>query len=501
MGIIQKQAIKGTLYTYLGVFLGFVNTTILFTRILTKEEIGLISILVAYSLILAQFGSLGFNSTTTRMFSYFRTKDNKHNGYLFLLVVVTAIGFILSLAAFYFFKPMLIAGKQNAEGGRLLIEYFYYIIPITLFTLFFNALDTYNKVLFNAVRGTFLKEFLSRLLILISIIMYSFDIIDFNSFVFAYVVAISSPAVIIMFLLIKDKQFCLKPDFGLLTKDMKKTLFSVSLFGIIAGASGIITLNIDRIMIGKMIGLEEVGVYATAFFFGTFIVLPSRALLKISSAVISESWKNNDLENLNIVYKKSTLIQLIIGSYLLIGIWGNIDNIIEIMTKNYEQGRYVILFIALAYLTDMASGVAGSILGNSHKYRLQAFFMLIMILLLILANFILIPMYQIVGAAIASFIAKFAFNLIRYFYIWYRFKLQPFDYRSLIVIGISLFTYGITYLLPQISTYYVDILIRGTAISIIFGCLIYFLKISDDINNSIAEYIKKISLLLGITAK
>ena len=72
MGEIQKQAIKGTIFNYLGIVLGFLYVGIFFPRLLTTEQIGLLSVLVAYATIAAQFSSLGFNAVTTRLFSYFR---------------------------------------------------------------------------------------------------------------------------------------------------------------------------------------------------------------------------------------------------------------------------------------------------------------------------------------------------------------------------------------------------------------------------------------------
>jgi len=496
LGIIQKQAIKGTIFTYIGAFLGFVNAVILFPRILGTDQIGLISILLAYAMILSQFGSLGFNSVSTRMFPYFRTSDNKHNGFLFLLVVATLVGFVVVSGFFLLLKPILFENNVGEDGSQLLLKYFFYIIPILFFTLFFNAFDHYNKVLFNAVRGTFLREFVSRLLIFAAIILYVFDILSFDEFLFAYVFAFCSPAIIILMLLIKDKQFNLRPNLRFLNKDMKKTLLSVGLFGLISSATGIITLNIDRIMIESIIDLSSAGIYATAFYFGTLMILPARSLNKISSAVIADSWKNNDLDNINKIYYKSSLIQLTIGLFLLVGIWGNIDNIIFIMTEKFEAGRYVVFFISIAYLCDMASGVGGTILVNSKKYRVHAVFTLILIALLIVTNLILIPKYHIVGAAIASLISKFIYNLIRFVYLKYRFKLQPYDYKSILVIVIAIAVYGLTYLIPDFSNFYIDIIIRSTAITLLFAVLIISLKVSEDINSSFNEYYSKLKALL-----
>jgi len=513
LGIIQKQAIKGTVYTYIGAFLGLINMVILFPTILSPNEVGLVSILLAYAMILSQFGSLGFNGVTTRMFPYFKTKDNKHNGYLFLLVIVTLIGFLLVSGIFLFLKPVLFENNNAGEDAQLLLKYFFYIIPILFFTLLFNAFDHYNKVLFNAVRGTVLREFVARLLILVAIILYVSGILNFDEFLFAYFCAFCSPTLIISFLLIKDKQFNLRPNFKFLTKDMKKTLISVSLFGLISSATGIMTLNIDKIMIKDMLeglSLSSVGIYATAFYFGTLMILPARSLSKISSAIVADSWKNNDIENINKIYYKSALAQLTIGLFLLIGIWGNIDNILSLLPDKYEAGKYVILLISLAYLMDMASGVGGAILVTSRKYRVHAVFTIILITLLIVTNYILIPKYQIIGAAMASLISKLVYNFIRFIYLKYRFKLQPYDYKSILVIIVALAVYGITYLIPHFSSFYIDIIVKNDAITVfyldiiirsiiittLFVALILSLKISEDINNSFKEYWNKFKSIL-----
>ena len=46
MGIIIRQGIKGTIVSYLGTLLGYVNMLILFPLIFSTEEIGLYRILL-----------------------------------------------------------------------------------------------------------------------------------------------------------------------------------------------------------------------------------------------------------------------------------------------------------------------------------------------------------------------------------------------------------------------------------------------------------------------
>ena len=61
MGVVQQQTLKGTFYSYLGIFIGFVTINLLQPHSLTKEQIGLLGILLPFSQMFAQFSILGFN--------------------------------------------------------------------------------------------------------------------------------------------------------------------------------------------------------------------------------------------------------------------------------------------------------------------------------------------------------------------------------------------------------------------------------------------------------
>src|SRR5512135_47128 len=164
MGKIQDQAIKGTIFTYAGVVIGFITTALIFPKVLTKEQIGLLGLLVSYSAIFAQFASLGTGRVVIIAFPYFQSKEHKHHGLLFIMLAVTGIGFVISVVAFYFLREYLIANSH--ESSELVIKYFHYLLPLILFTLVFMVLDSYYKVLQNAVKGIVLKEFIQRVVFL-----------------------------------------------------------------------------------------------------------------------------------------------------------------------------------------------------------------------------------------------------------------------------------------------------------------------------------------------
>ncbi len=155
MGIIQRQAIKGTIYTYIGVVIGFVTAGILFPNILLPEQIGVTKLLVTFSLLFARLADLGFTGVANRLFTYFRNKEKKHNGFLFIALSVALVGFLISIILYFILKPYII--EDSIGKYAFFVEYIYYLIPLIFFTLIFNTLDTYNKVLYDAVLGTFIK--------------------------------------------------------------------------------------------------------------------------------------------------------------------------------------------------------------------------------------------------------------------------------------------------------------------------------------------------------
>lgn len=488
MGIIKQQSIKGAIATYIGVFVGFVTTAILMPKLGT-ELVGLINILLTYTIVIVQLTSLGFGNVTTRMFSYFRDNSNNHNGFMFIAFSMGIIGTSLAFIAIFSVRFIL---QHTRSADDLFLNHILYLLPMVLLYHFTNIFDNYYKVNYKTVRGVVLREVMMRTAMFLVIMAMILKLINLPGFMVLYVLAFGSPGIIFMFLLVNEKQLILKPQLKFITKDLKKTMFSVGLYGILAGTSGIIAVNIDKIMIESIIGLSDTGIYAIAFYFGAMVSIPSRPLIKISSAIIAESWKNNDLENIKQVYQKSTITQLIVGSLLFLGIVINIDNIFIILTDTFAAGRQVMILIALAFLCDMAAGTSGQIISYSKHYKLQTYLLVFYVILIIIGNAILIPRLGIVGAAIATLFAKLLFNLAKVVTVYKLFKLFPFNLKNILVIMLILILLAINYIIPNFNNYVIDIFIRSSIISILFISAVYFLKLSSDISDSINTIFSKI---------
>jgi len=491
MGVIKKQSIPGVIYSYIGVALGFIISGLLFPRLLTTNEVGLLRILISYSVILSQFAILGMNTVTVKIFPHFRDKKNKHHGYLGLLLLVGLAGFIITTIIYLLAGNYII--NDAKEKSELFIPYLYYVIPLLFFSLLFNTLDVYYRVLYNVTKGIIYKEIIQRILVILSVIIFYFKFIDFHTLVILYTISQILPAILIFFSLIIEKQFYIKLDFNFLNKPLMKHMASVAFFGIITSYSGVLIMNIDMVMINHYLGLSSTGIYSITFFFGTLIRIPSRTISKISSVVIADSWKINNKNTILSIYKKSSILLSIAAIFVFIGIWSNISNVFSIIGSSYIPGMYVIFFIGLANVLDAFSGLSSLIIINSKHYKWLSVFLIIYTISIILTNLIFIPLFGISGAAFASFISSLLYTYLRFIFLKKKYQFQPYSYKHILIIIIGIAALYISSLLPKMNNYVIDIIFRSILISIVYLPLIYIANISDDFNNSAKSIVLKIS--------
>ena len=492
LGIIVNQSVRGTIYTYVGVVLGFLTTGLLLPRLYSTDQVGLLKILVAYATLVAQFGTLGFNGVTIRLFPFFNDPKSHHHGFLSLALITGLIGFLITIGLYSIFKNWFI--EFSLEKSSLLIDYLNYLIILIFFQIFFILFDGYYTALLNSIQGIFLREVFQRILIIIGIILYYLDFADFHQFVIFYIFSMSVPTLFILHSLIREGLFSLKTDFSFLKKELLTSIGLMALFSILNGFSMIIIQTVDTIMVNGMIGLSATGIYSVCFLFGIFVSLPARAILKIANIVSAEAWKNNDMSVIRNLYEKSCMTLFIIGLIMFLGLWANIDNIFHILGPQYATGKWVIFFIGLGSLVDMTTGANSSILGSSAFYKIQTAFLMVLVVSLIASNLLLIPIFGITGAALGGAVSLSILNLLRFFYLWYKFNLQPFNFRFILVAIIGIGAYLLSALLPVLSNFIADILVRSSILTILFCLPIYLMKISPDINAKTDEFLSFIKV-------
>jgi O-antigen/teichoic acid export membrane protein len=492
MNLLKKQGFYNSITLYVGTALGFLNLIILFQRNLKLEEIGYFSLLIALSLIYTQLSLVGFSSVITRYLPFYRSDDKQHGGFSTFTFLVPLLGFVIVTIGFVGLKEIILDFYQKDKGASLLNKYYYYVIPVAFFNMLFTLQETFARASFHTIFPTFLREVMLKLSTTLAIILIAFSLIKFEGFITIYVLSNFLMLILLSWYLQKISSYKFSP-LSSSVKSQSKVMLKYGLYSTLAGGSVTLIQSLDIIFIKFFISEEMVGVYSTFFAMALVISLPSKALNTTSYQIITEAWKDNDLKKIGKIYHKTSLVQFMIGCLLLVGLIVNWQNVLILLHKPvYSTYFSVFVIVGLAFLADITGGLNGAIISFSKHYKNVMYFLLLAVILCIILNVLLIPVYKLQGAAMAYLLTMIALNFSYWMYNKLKFNLQPFNGAFLKVILVSLISLLLGIFLPQINFFLFDIIIRSTLVALVFTGLSYRLKISLDINEFIDQIIAKL---------
>ena len=492
MGIIIRQSVKSVVITYFGIGFGILNTLWLMPAILSQAQIGLYRTIINVTIIFSTFATLGIGNIPNRFFPYFKDIKNAHNGFLFFILTVGITGFIIFTIVFLNLKFLFV--DAFIKNSPLLVNYFYLIIPFTLILLLITIFESYNIIQQNPVLPTFTRELLTRVFVTLGLVLFFLLRFDYKWFINILISSYGVILCILIFYTYSQHYLFIKPHPGVFKSSQFKSILVFSAFILMGNASGTIILNIDSIMLSSTKGLNATGVYAIAFFIATFIEIPKKSLSQVLIPLVSEANMKEDRKQLEMLYKKSSITQLIIGGFIFILVWFNIENIFKIIPHGnvYAQGIWVVFFIGLGKIFDMATGINQEIVGSSKYYKIDLAFYPFLGLVAIAANLILIPIYGITGAALATALSVFIINTIRFFFLLIVMKIQPFSFNTLKGLLVFAIVFVINHFFPHIQNHFLmDSFFRSIIIAPIFIAIILTLKVSEDINSFAQKLINR----------
>jgi O-antigen/teichoic acid export membrane protein len=111
-------------------------------------------------------------------------------------------------------------------------------------------------------------------------------------------------------------------------------------------------------------------------------------------------------------------------------------------------------------------------------------------LLMVVPNIILIPIYGLNGAALATFIAVFLYNTAKLFFVYRAFKITPFTKNTFKVGGVLLVMVFSAYFWEFKFYPIINIMLKSLLIVGVFITLVFKLKLSEDINGAVLKLLK-----------
>jgi len=489
MGIVIRQSIYSTLISYAGVVAGYINLLYLYPKFLSLEQVGLFRTIQDAAILLSPFAQFGLTQSIFRFYPRFVKEKSASHTFITLMMLLALAGFAIFFIVFKIFESPILSYFQ--DNAKEIIQYSSWVLWLTLVLVMTAVLEAFSRSLLKTIVPNFLREIIARLLLSILVILYFNQVLTFDQFIIGSVVGYLICLLLLIFYLWQQGEILIQTNFKSLDQTSFSELIKYSLLSF-AGMAGMILIGkIDSMMVSAMLGLAANAIYTTAFYMATVIEIPKRALSQITMPLISKAFEENKINEVADLYRKTSINQLIIGSLLLIGVWINLDNIFDLMPngEHYEPGKWVVIIVGFGKLMDMLFGPSSEIIVLSRYYRFNIVLILTLATIVIISNNLLIPAYGIEGAAWGSAFALIIFNLIKFIFIYFKFRIHPFERATLKVLLISALVLLINTVLFKMENVFLDITFRSGIVTLMFGGLIIATKASAESSALFAKFL------------
>jgi len=484
MGIVAKQSILNTLVTYVGIGFGALNTLFLFTNILSEDDYGIVTYLVATTNLLWPIMAFGLHNTVVKFYHSYTEPEIQSRFFSWILLVPIGITLLFSLGYVLLHDQIM---NHYSVSNPVVKPFVWLIIVLGFLSAYFELFYAWAKVHLQSVKGNLVKELLHRVLVSTLLIFVYLEYMTPKQFIYSLLIVYGSRTLIMMLIAYKVK----KIQFMLGSLPNTRSIIYYSILILIAASVAIFLLDLDKLMIENYLPISSVAIYSICVYMASVVGVPMRAMQQITNPLTAKLLVTGSKEDLDKLNKKTSLTSLIVTTWVGLLVVSNVHSIYEMVPSQYILYIEIVLLITLVKFFDASLGITNSILFNSDSYKWILFFGVGVLGAAFYLNTIFIPEYGIVGAAIATFLSYALYNLAKYIFVYIKFQIQPFSIKTILiliwsfVLYILFYYWNITVVHPMIA-----IVIKGALLSLSYMMFIYFTRLSPEITKTINQVFK-----------
>ena len=513
MGVIARQSIRGTIVTYLGIAVGIVTTFFVLTRFLTTEEIGLARVLVDAATLFVGLAQLGTSASIIRFYPYFKAKESSDDhGFFFWALVVPFIGFVLFALIYWACSVPL--GAWFGEKSPLFVEYYYFVLPIAFFMLYQTICETTCNVLMHIVLPRAVRELVVRVGLLALYLLYAFRVLSLDGFVIGLCANYAIAALINLcyFLSLKgnDSSLSLKgnassfslhpvrlrPDFAFLKENstLVRRYLVYTGFLVVSAMTTVLAPTLSSFFVTAKMGLDSTGIFAIATYMAVMVSVPNRSVSAIAAPQLSHAIKEQNRDECSFLIRQVTRNLLLVGGFILLLIWFNIDLIFHILPNGatYATAKEVVLVLGLSQLIVATFTICLTALNYSRFYAFSLLLSLVLTVSAILLNNYLVPHFGMDGAAWSNLLSYGLYFLliVLTLRLTCRFSIVDRNWWYILVLLVGLFVLNFLWqrYLPTLNIW-LDSLLRSLVLLGGGAFIAYKAKLSPEINSQIVNRI------------
>ena len=488
MGVIAKQSIRGTVVTYLGIAVGIVTTFFVLTRFLTAEEIGLARVLIDAAVLFTGLAQLGTNASIIRFYPYFREKDSdEDHGFFFWALVMPFIGFVLFALIYWACRVPL--GAWFGDKSPLFVDYYYFVLPLAFFMLYQGIYENTCNVLMHIVIPRAVRELIIRVGLLILYLLYAFRVLSLDGLVIGICINYAVAALINLCYFFSLKHISLRPDWTFLraNQPLVRRYLVYTGFLIVSALTSTLAPTLSSFFVTANMGLDRTGIFAIATYMAVMVSVPYRSVTAIAAPQLARAIKEQNSDECSTLIQQVTGNLLLIGGFILLAIWFNIDLIFHILPNGatYATAKNVVLILGLSQLIVATFTICLTTLNYSRYYAFSLLLSLLLTVSAIFLNNYLVPLYGMDGAAWSNLLSYGFYFLLtlltvrltcRYRLVNGRWFYILLLLAALVVLNILWQTY-----LP-IRNIWLDSILRSVVLLGGGVAVAYFAKLSPEIN-------------------
>lgn len=346
---IKKASLITAVSKYINIFLGIFFSAIL-SRILTPNDYGIVAIVTVFTsffIVLSNCG-LGIAVIQRKEFGQEET-DSLFTFSVYLGLALTFIFILLAYPICLFFNN----------------DVYLSICLILSVSIFFNTINAVPDGLLRKEKKFFL---IGLRLIIVSLLTYGATIVlallDFKYYALVIQSVVSSVLIFMWNLKNVKIRFVRKIDWSVL-----KSIFSYSGYNFLFNFFNFFSRNLDKLIIGKMLGNEPLAQYNKAYH---FMLYPVQNLTNVISPTLHPilSDYQNDTKTIYEKYMRIVKVLSLIGVFVTAVCFICPNEIITILYGN-QWGDAVICFkfMSLAIWTQMIGGTSGSLFAALNDTR------------------------------------------------------------------------------------------------------------------------------------
>lgn len=494
MGIVLNQSFKNTLITYIGFAIGGVNTIYFYPVLLGATYYGLSNFILSFANVIMPLFAIGMQNTLVKFYSQYETNEERSRFLSFTVLFPFVIIIPLLLLGFLFYDEILFFLSKKNE----IVKSFIWIIPfIGLCMAYFEIFYAWLRVHMHSVFGNFIKEVGLRSASLLLLVGVYFDWLSIAGFVYVTALVYLIALIVTMYYAFRIE----KPVFQFRIPDNVKDLLTYTFYIILSGSVANLLLDGDKIILNQYMHIENIAFYSVATYIALVISVPSRAMHQIVYPITAKLMHENKHDEMDILYKKTSINLQVVGGYVMLGIFVNINKLYEIIIEGlknpaekelYLGSIMVVFMIGLSKYFDLILGNNNAIIFNTKYYRAVLFLGVLLVVLTVGLNMIFIPIYGIIGSAFATLLSITLYSVAKLLFVVKRLHLYPFTKQTLYSIYLTLVLFLVFYFWEFPFHPIVSIILKSILLTISYIYLNYKLVISIEINQVIDNLLKKL---------